>query len=294
MHRPNILRWRARFATGQQRQELDILTLVGRLTLLMFLLNPIGEGLLRPLFLLLAGWGLIDPHALYHRMLWLGLTLATGWRVLADWPLADNHAYLLCYWCLAFACSLSLPDPRRALATHGKWLIGLVFLLATVWKVVLSPDYLNGTFFQFILLADERFAHFAKLVGGLTEAQIEMSYQALLPDGERDAALMLPSLPSRFTLLVRVATWWTVSLEATVGLCFLLPPSDKAVRWGHGLLLIFCITTYVIAPVVGFGWLLLLMGLAQCKPNQSILKSAYLTVYAVLLLYEKLEWIRGG
>lgn len=288
MAHPRAHRWSSPFVTAWQGlRALDVLDLVLRLTLLMFLLNPVGEGGLRPLFLLLAGGGLIHSRAAYSPMLWLGLTLAAGWRVVEDWPLADNHAYLLCYWCLAIACSLWLPDPRRALAAHGKWLIGLVFLLATVWKVSLSPDYLNGTFFQFILLADERFADTTRLVGGLSEAQIEMAYQALVPEVERPATLTLPVLPARFTLLVLVATWWTVILEAAVTLCFVLPLSGRAVRWRHGLLLVFCVTTYAVAPVAGFGWLLLVMGLAQCKPHQSALHTVYLCIYGVMLLFDE-------
>jgi hypothetical protein len=40
------------------------------------------------------------------------------------------------------------------------------------------------------------------------------------------------------------------------------------VRLGSVLLLTFGMTTYLVATVREFGWLLMIMGLAQCSPEQ--------------------------
>ncbi|MCL4244209.1 MAG: hypothetical protein KJ002_03625, partial [Candidatus Dadabacteria bacterium] len=139
-----------------------------RLTLVDLLLRPVGGWTLRPFTLALAALGLIAPGFLRAPVLWLGLTFLTGMRVVLDWPLPDNHAYLLFYWCLAVTISLALGDKEKILSVNARLLIGLVFAFSVLWKLVLSPDFMNGTFFGVTLLADPRFEGFARVVGGLS------------------------------------------------------------------------------------------------------------------------------
>ena len=84
-------------------QLADRVTLGTRLTCLTLLLAPIGDWYLRPLVLVLSAAGLLFGNLSRSRWLWLALALLTGLRAVADWPLADNHAYLLAYWCTALA-----------------------------------------------------------------------------------------------------------------------------------------------------------------------------------------------
>ena len=153
-----------------------------RFTLLALLLRPVGDWTVRPFVLLLACLGLVSPRALRSPYTWGLLTLLTGWRVVADWPLSDNHAYLLCYWCLALACSLLATDVRSSMALNGRLLIGLTFLLATLWKALLAPDYLDGTFFRVTMLTDPRFEDVSLQLGGLTDAQLAENRAFLQPD----------------------------------------------------------------------------------------------------------------
>ena len=55
-------------------------------------------------------------------------------------------------------------------------------------------------------------------------------------------------------------------------------------------LLAFCVTTYALAPVAGFGWLIATMGLAQCRPNQPRWRGAYIAVFVLILLYSEIPW----
>ena len=89
-----------------------------------------------------------------HPLLWLGLASLTGIRVIADWPLSDNHAYLLSYWCLACGLAGLSDNPQRYLARNARWLIGLAFAWALLWKLLLSGDYSNGVFFRVTMLTD--------------------------------------------------------------------------------------------------------------------------------------------
>jgi hypothetical protein len=60
----------------------------------------------------------------------------------------------------------------------------------------------------------------------------------------------------------------------------------------HGVLIAFCVGTYALAPVAGFGWLLLAMGLGQCRPEQRRLQVAYLAVFFLVLFYNQVPWTR--
>ena len=116
---------------------LDPVDLPLRMTLLALSLRPIGGGLLRPGFLVLTVLGLVVPGLLRRSTLWALLTALAAFRVLEDWPLPDNHAYLLCYWCLAITLALRTAEPEPVLALNGRLLIGLVFAFAALWKLVL-------------------------------------------------------------------------------------------------------------------------------------------------------------
>jgi hypothetical protein len=104
------------------------------LTLVSLLLQSVGDWRTRPLILLLAGGAAVFPAARRSSLLWWGLFALTGSRVLLAWPMSDNHAYLLAWWCLACALCLPIREREEALARSAQWLIGLTFLLAFVWK----------------------------------------------------------------------------------------------------------------------------------------------------------------
>lgn len=260
------------------------MTLALRVTLLLLLLRPLGSGWLRPSILVLAVVGLVLPRVLHHPALWLALAGLAGWRVVAGWPLADNHAYLLVYWCLAIALVRLAPDPRQALAWNGRALVGLAFAFATLWKL-LSPDYLDGRFFRVTLVEDQRLERFATALGGIDrDALLERrEFVAQHVDGPGLAG-EAPSEPPGLRTLALAATWGTLALEAAVAVAF-LAPLGRGVWLRHALLLFFCITTYAIAPVASFGWLLLAMGVAQCEPGARHLRLAYVAVFALLVLY---------
>ena len=263
-----------------------------RLTLLDLLLRPVGDSTLRPVILALAGAGLLLPGVLRRPGLWWLLSLCTGLRVVLDYPLADNHAYLLAYWCLAISLSLSVEDTRGFLALNGRWLVGLVFAFATLWKLALSPDYLDGTFFRVTLLADARFEDLSRLVGGLSPEAIASHREALArhADGGPLAAAG-PPITARFALLARGLTIWTLAIEGVLALTFLWPRATGPARLRDACLLLFCATTYAVATVDGFGWLLIAMGVAQCPPEKRRTRALYLAAFALILFYREVPWL---
>ena len=274
---------------------MDVVDLTLRLTLVDLLLHPIGNWAIRPCILSLAVLGLLLPGQLQRPGLWVALTVLTGLRVIREWQLADNHGYLLCYWCLAVSLALVSRDTRACLALNGRLLIGFAFAFATLWKLVLSPDYLDGRFFRVMMLTDSRFTGFVQLVGGLTP-DVLASWREFLTqhvDGQPFTVLPVPEEPARFLWLAHGMTWWTVILEGAIAIAFLWYLNHGISKMRDALLLIFCATTYAVAVVEGFGWLLIAMGVAQCGSTRHTTRLLYLAVFGLIIFYREVPWVEG-
>ncbi|MBI3800620.1 MAG: hypothetical protein HY268_27035 [Deltaproteobacteria bacterium] len=271
---------------------MNAVNLALRLTLLEILLRPIGNWFLQPIFLGIAALGVALPRQIRWLPLWIALFVLAALRVLLNWPMADNHAYLLCYWCLAVSLALVSRDPPLCLALNGRLLIGWAFAFATLWKV-LSPDYLDGRFFRVTLLTDQRLAGFVQLVGGLTPDVLESLREVLTQhvDGQAFTVLTTPAEPTRFLWLAHGMTWWTVILEGAIAVAFLWFVNQGISKVRDVLLITFCVTTYAVTPVEGFGWLLIAMGVAQCDPARRKTRLGYLAVFGLILFYREVPWV---
>lgn len=275
-----------------QLRRIDSIDLALRLTLLNLLLRPIGPWAIRPALLGLAGAALLVPG--WHRRapLWFVLAALTAARAVVDWPLADNHAYLISYWCLAIAVSLTVSETRSCLALNGRLLIGLVFAFASLWKIALSPDFLDGTFMRVTMLQDPRFEGWTLLVTDLSAE--ELADQRASLDRHLDAPPFEvapgPPLPPRFVLVAAATTIWTALVEFALAVAFLWWRGGWLERMRHALLCSFCATTYAVATVDGFGWLLIAMGVAQCSSAQRRTRAAYLLTFCLILAYREVPW----
>jgi hypothetical protein len=251
-----------------------------------------GDWYVRPAVLALAMLALISPRALKRSSLWGALALLIALRIADDYPLADNHIYLLAYWCLALALASASLCPADALARNSRLLIGLAFAFAVVWKVALAPDFLDGRFFRVTFQTDPRFEDAAVLIGGLSRDQIRENRNALtaLPGGaiplDPPAVVETPRLRQLATL----STFGILALEAAVSIAMLLPPAGVIPAFSHAVLLTFCGVTYAFAPVAGFGWLLVTMGLAQCRDEQNVLRALYVGMFLLVLFYSEVPW----
>jgi hypothetical protein len=268
--------------------SLDPMDLALRLTLLDLLLRPVGPWWIRPILLALAACGLLVPDWCRKRWLWVAIAALTAARVVVDWPLADNHAYLLAYWCLAIALSRFVRDDATQLAWNARVLLGLAFGFATLWKLALSGSFLDGTFMRVTLLVDPRFEAWTQLVTGLDLQTIESSRAWLLRHAEAPQAARALALPDRFHAVALAMTAWTLAIEAAVAAAFLWPRGGLAARLRDGLLVTFCVTTYAVATVDGFGWLLTAMGVAQCASPRRRL--AYVAGFLLILFYREVPW----
>ncbi len=261
---------------------LDPATLALRLTLVALLLRPVGIEWLKYTVMALAVVGLASPKAMRHAMLWWLLTTLAISRVIADWPMADNHAYLLCYWLLAVALSRSSIVLEDTLARNARLLIGLIFAFASLWKVVLSPDYLDGTFFRVIMATDPRFERFAGLAAGIDSSELHALRDYLQSGGSIDTA---PE-PARYRMIATIATGWNVLINLALACTFL--GRGWFARSRNALLIAYCGVTYAVAAVDGFAWLLISMGVAQTERHQVRTIVGFLAVFVLVLMYR--EW----
>ena len=226
--------------------------------------------------------GLVSSKALRHAMLWwLLATLATA-RVIADWPMADNHAYLLCYWLLAIALCRSSVELEDTLARNARLLIGLAFAFASLWKVLLSPDYLDGTFFRVTMATDVRFEPFARFATGLDAAELQTLREYLHSGGSIGSA----GEPARYRAVAMIATGWNVLINLGLACAFL--GHGWIARKRNALLIVYCAVTYSVATVDGFAWLLISMGIAQTDRVQVRTIAGFIGVFLLVLGYR--EW----
>jgi len=50
-------------------------------------------------------------------------------------------------------------------------------------------------------------------------------------------------------------------------------------------LIVFILSTYSVAPVLGFGWTLIIMGLVQCENRYRYVRWLYMAAFVVLQIY---------
>jgi hypothetical protein len=284
-------KWRTTFAEILGQDALDV---VCRLTLVILVLHPsAGTGISWYQKVVTVPWctaAFIYPP--WQRSPWFWLPLAIFRFVSVnsyDWAYANNHDCLTTYWCLAIACSLWLKDPMAAVAYNGRLLIGLVFLVATLWKLS-SPEYMSGKMFEYLLYHDNRFFEIARVFGDLTLRVGELDHVVY-----NKMAALSESISLRddrfYRVLAKVLTWWTILIEGTIAILFLVKRSHKWAIFGDLALLLFAVTTYPMVGVYSFAWLLSVLGLAQCPLEYRRLRFVYMIMplYAFIFVNGELK-----
>ena len=274
----------------QEIADYDPWELAAKLTLLALLLSPVGNWFIRPFTLGLSVMGLLVPGLWRSPSLWVALALLTGIRFYIDWPSADNHAYLLSYWCLAFAVSAWLGN-REVLFSNARYLVALTFGFAALQKWI-SPDYLNGVFFLITFFLDDRFEEFVVLFSSVTFEQIDIAREYL--EGDYRSAPAPDSLPfvipGSMWWLAILSTAWNLFEQTLIAITFLVPKDSRLGRIRDPLLLLFCFTIYAVVPVVSFGWLILAMGIAQSDGKSATLRYWYTGVFFALIFFYEVPW----
>lgn len=265
----------------------DPLSLVARLTLVLAILNTNNDPPLFVLAIVVAVVAFRSPRLHRNGWLWLAYGLVIGARQLSAWEGIDNHVIVTTYWILALGLSLLAPDPARALRTNGRLIIGLVFAFAVLWKL-LSPTFVDARFFRYTLLLDSRFDWVTTSVGGLSPPEYDENVARVvgLRAGTAGPSVALTETPT-MVALARVMTWWGLALEAFVAGTLLGPLRPRWAWLRHAGLLAFCLTTYLLVPIGGFGCLLAVLGFSLAGDDVR-LRRVYVLLFAALVVYSPL------
>jgi len=262
--------------------------LVLRLTLLTLLLHGSSTAWLDVPLNTLCGFMLISRNHFRSAGLWLIICVLTWWVNATDWLWIDNHKYLISYWVLACTLAVMSERTKNVLAWNGRILVGLTFAFAFFWKG-LAGEYWNGDFFYYTLLLDGRMEVIANVVGGVSLA--DLAQMRILEDmvdmypGETVEASLYES--GRLRALAIAMAWWTLIIEAAIA-AFLVTRGRIAL-WRDWILLAFIAATYFFVPVLGFGYILVILGLASCRVEAKWARVAYLGVLIILQL-GRLPW----
>jgi hypothetical protein len=260
-----------------------------RWTLLLLVLHGSTSIFLDVPLRVLCGVMLVRPELTRNPWMWILIT-ASSWTVNAsNWTWIDNHKYLISYWCLvcAIACRPGASEKRcgTILGWNANLLIAMTFLLATGWKIA-GNEYFDGSFLYYTALTDSRLDTISVQLGGMDPAvlsQTRLVMSTLKDFPVMDAAVSLPD-SSRLANVMLVMSWWTLAIEGAIAVAFFL-------KWRvrHLLLIVFLASTYFLLPVLGFGYVLAIMGLSSCTGEQKRTRIAYLTVFLVFQV-SRLPW----
>lgn len=280
-------RWSKGFDARYSMSDARVVEVATGVTCVLILLTGPKEWYVSVCASALAATALIFPTLRARPALWAFLGTAVGASAFLNWESTDNHKYLLAYWCLAVTLSLTVDDQRTYLARCARLLIGVSFALAVLWKLR-SPDFVDGDFFRIQILTDRRFVSVASWVGGvplevLKDRQALWSSLSAVTDVSQFKGFDM-EVTARLNILAIVMTWWTLFIEVWIALAFLMPDPTWFGRFRNIPLLVFTLTTYAVATVLGFGYLLLAMGL--CQVQNTRVRAAYVAVFIVLFAFQ--------
>ncbi|BAU63526.1 hypothetical protein STA3757_08910 [Stanieria sp. NIES-3757] len=264
--------------------------LVLRFTALFLLLYGSSTVFLDIPLCILCGLMLLSPTLLTSQVMWVLICGMVWWVNATDWLWIDNHKILITYWCLVCALAVSAKDTDGVLAWNGRILIGLTFLFATTWKI-LAGEYWDGGFLHYTFLTDDRVAAVATAIGGLSPDALPQNrlLEGLLKQFPEAIGSVTLSTSSRLQTFTLAASYWTLWIEGCIAVAFLVKPLHLFSRFRDWFLILFIATTYFLLPVLGFAYILIIMGFAQSHPKHRAIRVTYIVLFAFLQL-SRLPW----
>lgn len=263
-----------------------------RLTLILVLLHGAASVLIEVPVRVLCGVLLVFPAALRAAHLWwiLGIVVLLGNGVF--WYSIDNHKYLIAYWTLACAMSLSVGNGvnrTEYLRRTARYLVGFVFAFATAWKMF-GGEYFDGSFLYFTFLTDPRLWQATSLIAGLPVDDLRLVGEAV--QFASFVPLVGTNLPlprsDELYLFTLALSWLTLVGEGAVAATHLWSARGVYVV-RHTVLMFFVGLTYFLLPVVGFAFILTILGFAECEDDDRTGKLTYLLLLVVINM-TLIEW----
>jgi hypothetical protein len=280
-------------------QDLPLFDAVAALTLFLVVIFGFDDSAFRIVAQLALLGVLLHWPLLRNPALWATLAAVGTLILVQHWYAADNHKYLLVYWLWVITIASYLgPDAgaRKVLLFNARFFLVFIFLGAALQKW-LSSRYMSGEMFEMCLLLDGRFRAFSHLVGidkSVADAALlkYTTLQSPLSEVVNNELLLPATDRSRF--VAWAVTWYDLLVQIFIGTCLALN-RRLTDRLAHVALLFFIFTTYLPAPVFGFGWTLVVLGLTLTKERFPRFALAYFGASAAVVLYQMpwREWVLG-
>lgn len=238
--------------------RIDTRDLVAWGTLLVLLANTprTPDALPFLVVLLLATVAPIPIAIRFRRSAWPWLAIAVGWMpfLLEDWWRHEDHELLGLEHCVALALVLGASRPRGALRLYGRAMIVAIFACALTWKLT-APSFLAGETFAWAVAHDARFQGVVGLAGH-----------------------------GAIGALAAFMTAWTIATEGTVLASYAAPDGSRLARLREPALLVFVASVYTLIPILGFGGLFLVLGVATTRSPRARLAMIALGAWLALRL----------
>lgn len=256
-----------------------------RLTLILLVLDGstgwFSDILLRILCTLMIVFSNYSKNKLFWTIISSSLLLINGLQFYT----IDNHKILFTYWTLLLTIYLWIDEKYEYISKNAQIIIGLVMFFAVFQKILhgfLEPGFLHGRF-----LIDNRFiliTHFITSIP-IEELMFNMKCISLIEDLPIQNCYKNMSSNSIMSDITYYFQILGLIFEALLSIFFLLSKNYSKTK--DYLLIIFCIGTYFIFPVIGFSSILLLLGLSQVKHIK--IRNLYIITF-VIIQFIKIPW----
>lgn len=275
-------------------EQADRFSLVGYLTLFMLVFFGPNEWFALPIYQITLLFSLLVSKILRSPVLWGILSLTTFAALFDFWETVDNHMWLMLYWLLVmFFATLSsrmYKTDTLDFLKHNAVFILIFTMGVSVLQKILGGVFLNGSFFEFTILTDERFYLVAHYLGGISTFDFFNNVDMLSNVADPYSPLVIKTSNAIRTVSL-IFTYAIVLLEALIAALFLFK-NKKAHLWAHILNGLFIVTVYFIAPVYAFAFLITVLGIASLNTDKSSSKLIlmYVALMVLIFLY-KIPWL---
>lgn len=271
-------------------RHVDLLDLVPGVTLVLLVFWGFTDALATIAIQISLLCVIMRPSLLRSPVVWFPLAIVNTIVLIDVWVSADNHKYLTVYWIYVVAIAVSLRDNdlgEKVLRWHARFFLIFVFCFAAIQKSF-SPSYMSGEMFETRLLLDPRFKAFGHLFGldkSIAEKSLELTELLKNPLAQFEGDTVRLPATDHSRLLALVVTWYDLIVQYLIGLLF-IPARRLTDRLGHYVLIFFILTTYLPAPVFGFGWLLTTYGIALSWRRLPNIGITYLFCLVAIFAYQ--------
>lgn len=212
------------------------------------------------------------------------IIVARGWHPVA------NHKFLTTYWlwALTFTHWASDSDIKNRIFTFNAKFLVMFTMLGACLQKLLSPTYMDSSFFEMALLTESYFQPLLT-IAGVDPHLRELTNQTIsaIQNPSIDLTVQSVTLPvtGLYSGIAVAVTFWNLSVQFVLEALGFINKRKAQIAF-HILMLFFINSTYIAAPFIGFGWLICILCYVFSAKSFPRLSLAYLVSMLALIIYE--------